>query len=193
MNEHNGHQDTCPCGTPIGGPVIAAGAPLKTFCEQCAREGNPGFLEGAYNLQTSSTIVYDPVKAAIEKWQDKLGLSNWQLYVAKDWKPTTDREDAYVYRMGSEREAIIAIHPKAPEHYVERLVVHELLHLAHASLDDVAENGRSVEVMELYAANLEVFINTMSTAMTDAPYLPIDPAWRERYELVEELPVRGES
>jgi len=129
-----------------------------------------------------------PVDAAIQKWQDRLGLSEWRLYVASEWNPTTDREDAYVYRMAAEREAVVAVHPSAPIWYIERLVLHELLHLVHADLDDIAENNRSIEIMELYQAQLERVINALSTALCGESYHPIDPDWRKRFEL-EPLPL----
>ena len=175
---HSGHLDDCPHA--IGQP------PYCKFCAEMGQE--PYKMTGEEVTRLLTTLQDTPdlghtaaIESAIVKWRYSLGLMSWNLSAAKSWDPEHDSDDAYVYRHAGERHAIVAVRKDVPKGQVERLVVHELLHLVHARLDDVAENGRSVDIMELYQQELEVVLNTLSTALTGKAWEP-SGVWAKRFE-----------
>jgi hypothetical protein len=174
---HNGQQDTCPEGLVIPGQVVPESATPKTFCEVCAK----GYLPRLE--RPSEPTLAQKVSVSIGRWQPLLNLNDWVLCAAEAWDPQGDEDEAYLYRQPAEQEAIIAVHPDTPDHYVDRLVVHELLHLVMGNLDMMAMNHRSIEVMDLYQAEQERVINLLSTTITDIGYEPVHPVWRKRFEV----------
>ncbi len=181
---------TCPHGAPIEGQIVPEGAALKTWCGVCSVKGSeqPVFdhamVTELANLGDHPVIGsrVDAIMDAIVKYQTDLGLSNWTLFVGEEWPEDNKTDDAFVVRQPAELHAIIHVHPDQPDSQVERLVVHELLHLAHARLDGLGNNGQSTGVMEAYDRELELFLNTMATALTGIAWKPVGE-WAERFEV----------
>lgn len=102
--------------------------------------GQLGALQGAVadvSPAAPPTVTVDPklvkaeadLKVLLVKWQDRLRLGDWKVVAALDM-PTEKANDHAGLTIGNvdERTAKIFINPKAI-HELERVLVHELLHL----------------------------------------------------------------
>lgn len=74
--------------------------------------------------------------STIAHWQVRLGLADWDIRV--DPRTPDEGYRAQVEGWATRRMAAIRIHPDAPEEALDRLVVHELLHLWLSQLEDTA-------------------------------------------------------
>jgi len=179
---HTGKQDECPWGMAVDAkdPAWNNGGSGKTYCRTCAGYGKPGdYMERA---STKSDDRHDITMDAVEKWQNRLALDNWRLFVGQVWSEEDNDKDALVYRPPAELYAIIKINPLAPADQIERLVVHEMLHLVFGPLDDLAENGQPIGIMEAYERELERTINMLAQVLTGIDWAP-SGIWGERFEL----------
>ncbi len=185
---HTGRMDDCPWGI-----LVVASDEGKTWCSECSAIGKPPspvfdhasvteLANLATQVSTPSTRRTEDISAYIMKYQLDLGLSNWALFVGEKWPEDNKTDDAFVVRQPAELHAIIHVHPDQPDGQVERLVVHEMLHLAHIRLDELCNNGQSVGVIEAYDRELELFINTLSSAITGIVWEPVGE-WAERFEV----------
>jgi hypothetical protein len=108
--------------------------------------------------------------AFITKWQNRLGLHGWQIIVVFG---CTDTEDAN-HTMTIEwprgyRTATLCIAPNAtqfePELY-ERVILHEMLHLVLANMDDhLSEEIGDGRVNDVYEALRETTIDSLAVVL----------------------------
>lgn len=74
--------------------------------------------------------------ALVARWQARLGLSHWRLLVS-DRPPDEDDSRSEVDIDRNVLQALLRFDPVLPDDQLERQVVHELVHVRLAELDDV--------------------------------------------------------
>lgn len=133
---------------------------------------------------------FDIVRA-IDAWQDRLGLPHWNIRPgdpARFHEGEPDGQggyEAYVTQQPNERQALLYVHPDTPDCQVERIVVHELLHL---HLNELLDPMRSVGeftpgALDWFSELEERIINVLCTAfLPDVAWEPVLPEQRRRFE-----------
>jgi len=118
--------------------------------------------ESAKKLEFSSQVAGE-----IRAFSRSLGLDDWDIRVGDPDRFDYDLcEEGYIIRQDDERVATLYVHPEADAWQIERIVVHELLHVVLADLEFIASNGATVETMELYARFQERAISVLVGAIT---------------------------
>lgn len=125
------------------------------------------------------------VAQVIEKWQKRLGLSHWKIIAGDPQRFDGDDVDAHIHRKVDELTAIVHVSPQAPAGQIERLVLHEMLHIPVGELvDPLRHVGEfSVGMLDLLGVMEERFINILCNALLpDTPWEPVDPTIRQKFE-----------
>ena len=114
-------------------------------------------------------------EAILRGWQKRLGLERWDLRI--DWdKPTSEDADASTWRSNDYDSAILYLDPdwaswekSRGRDFVNRIIVHELLHLAIRDVDSVVDSLESHLHRDVFAVTehrykheYEGFVDRMS-------------------------------
>lgn len=136
-------------------------------------------------MPSDAALQNEIVEWAISKWQGRLGLSDWDITAgAPGIVGDPEDEDAWMYLVPTEKAAKVYVHPLAQRRAViERLVVHELLHLLFNRLRDACFSiGSFTEgQMDHIHTIEETVINALATALTDSDWAPVHPDLVRRF------------
>lgn len=103
----------------------------------------------------------------ISDYRGSLGLSDWDIRVGDPAMfDYTLCEEGYIIRQDDERVATIYVHPEADRWQINRIVVHEMLHIVLSDMEFVACNGATIDEMELYQRFQERAIGQLTSAIS---------------------------
>ena len=102
-------------------------------------------------MKSTYTNSFDAFAFSVEHWIDKLGLKDWYIETKHD-RGGTDCEAQVEYDKNTRHATFTYYSAATPSHSIERLALHEVLHLLMGDLipedcgDDVArEEHRVIE------------------------------------------------
>lgn len=138
---------------------------------------------------SQTNVTKKAMDAHLRKWADYLGLGSWHVAYAPE-DPDEDKHAADSHSFPPTEMAAIRLSP-CPVSQVDRLVVHELLHVLNARLEDTFEKAVSDRGSEakallegLWKSEMERVIEKLVDCLTEVPRegLPQEGAvWRSAF------------
>lgn len=120
-------------------------------------------------------------------WQERLGLRDWDVRFSPQWLDEDDSDDGNVRYRTDEKVAVLRIHPRVTGKNVERVVVHELIHILLKDYtllanEWAAKNGESgIAVLDMLHDLEERIANQLATALTGQAWVPTTATARVWY------------
>lgn len=130
----------------------------------------------------------EAIEEAISKWRSRFRLTDWDIrYTSDQTELDDDKPAAQIEYERYRRLATVRVDKDVPDHMIERIIVHEMLHLVLLPWYDLtfhvlAKHGDSaLGVMDHLDEVKERICEQVAEGITGVPWEPMDDYGRRKH------------